>query len=99
MFLIGNNLIRKRAHSLNLQVFSWKRLLTSDSEYRVIPDQVDKESPIFKENESSLRSVTDEMAERIGRIHLGGGEEARARHIGRKKLLPRDRIRKLLDVG
>jgi 3-methylcrotonyl-CoA carboxylase beta subunit len=29
----------------------------------------------------------------------GGGEEARKRHLARKKLLPRDRIARLLDPG
>ena len=29
----------------------------------------------------------------------GGGEEARKRHLGRKKLLPRDRVETLLDPG
>ena len=31
------------------------------------------------------------------RVRLGGGEVARARHVGRGKLLPRDRVRALLD--
>ena len=30
---------------------------------------------------------------------LGGGDVARERHLGRKKLLPRDRVDKLLDPG
>jgi hypothetical protein len=30
---------------------------------------------------------------------VGGGEEARKRHLGRNKLLPRDRIESILDPG
>ena len=30
---------------------------------------------------------------------LGGGDEARKRHVARKKLLPRDRVDALLDPG
>ncbi|MDO7728697.1 MAG: methylcrotonoyl-CoA carboxylase, partial [Loktanella sp.] len=30
---------------------------------------------------------------------LGGGEKSRARHISRGKMLPRDRVANLLDVG
>lgn len=29
----------------------------------------------------------------------GGGEKARERHVGRGKMLPRDRITGLLDAG
>ncbi len=39
------------------------------------------------------------LRERLARVAVGGGERARERHISRGKLLPRDRVHGLLDVG
>ena len=39
------------------------------------------------------------LRERLERVAVGGGERARERHISRGKLLPRDRVDGLLDVG
>ncbi|MFN0299529.1 MAG: carboxyl transferase domain-containing protein, partial [Burkholderiales bacterium] len=36
---------------------------------------------------------------KIDKVALGGGAEARARHVARGKLLPRERVRMLLDPG
>jgi 3-methylcrotonyl-CoA carboxylase beta subunit len=46
-----------------------------------------------------MATVTKHMKETIQKIALGGGEEARKRHLSRGKLLARDRIEKLLDMG
>ena len=35
----------------------------------------------------------------LERVRLGGGEKARARHTARGKLLPRERVDRLLDHG
>lgn len=40
-----------------------------------------------------------EVAEAARVAAFGGGETARARHVGRGKMLPRDRVANLLDVG
>ncbi len=40
-----------------------------------------------------------ELRERAGQAALGGPEESRQRHVGRGKLLPRDRVMRLLDPG
>ncbi|WP_461666040.1 carboxyl transferase domain-containing protein [Gordonia sputi] len=39
------------------------------------------------------------LRERLARVAVGGGERARERHSSRGKLLPRDRVDGLLDVG
>lgn len=46
-----------------------------------------------------MTSLIDEMKARINTASLGGGERAREKHIARDKLLPRDRIKALLDPG
>jgi len=50
-----------------------------------------------------LKAVNEALAaklrERVETAALGGPEETRKRHIGRGKLLPRQRVERLLDVG
>lgn len=46
-------------------------------------------------HESNVAALRD----RLARVAVGGGERARERHISRGKLLPRDRVDGLLDVG
>ena len=41
----------------------------------------------------------DRLRSRLAHVAVGGGERARERHVSRGKLLPRDRVEKLLDVG
>ena len=38
-----------------------------------------------------------DLRAKVDKIKLGGGEKDRARHTGRGKLLPRDRVNNLLD--
>ncbi|WP_070154499.1 carboxyl transferase domain-containing protein [Sphingobium phenoxybenzoativorans] len=45
------------------------------------------------------RALADELQARVATAALGGSEAHRARHVARGKLLPRDRIHRLLDPG
>lgn len=44
-----------------------------------------------------MRALVADLNAQAARIREGGGEAARAKHLGRGKLLPRDRVRTLLD--
>lgn len=44
-----------------------------------------------------MKSVVDTLKETVGKIVEGGGHKAKERHTKKGKLLPRDRINKLLD--
>lgn len=46
-----------------------------------------------------MRSLVDDLEQTVERIKQGGGEKYRQRHEERGKLLPRDRIERLLDDG
>ncbi|MDP4300316.1 carboxyl transferase domain-containing protein [Leptothrix discophora] len=48
-------------------------------------------------NAAAMRALVDDLNRQLARIALGGGEAARAKHLARGKLLPRDRVEGLLD--
>jgi 3-methylcrotonyl-CoA carboxylase beta subunit len=66
---------------------------------RVLESHVDAGSAEFAANQAEHLRLSAELRERLGRAALGGGEKARARHLERGKLLPRDRVDRLLDPG
>ena len=61
--------------------------------------QLDPASPIFQRNAQLNRKLVEELRSRIAESALGGGEASRRRHVSRGKLLPRDRVERLLDPG
>jgi 3-methylcrotonyl-CoA carboxylase beta subunit len=65
----------------------------------VLPTQLNARSADFLANAAAMRTVVDDLRARIAQAQLGGGEAARAKHIARNKLLPRDRVNMLLDPG
>ena len=48
---------------------------------------------------ATMHELVAELREHLAAARLGGGETARHRHLARGKLLPRDRIDRLLDPG
>jgi 3-methylcrotonyl-CoA carboxylase beta subunit len=65
----------------------------------VIQSQARPRSPEFQENAAALRALVADLREKVGQVVQGGGAAARERHVGRGKLLPRDRVDRLLDPG
>lgn len=62
-----------------------------------IESKIDVSSDSFKKNDKVNRELHTQFKERIEQTRLGGPEKSRKRHLGRGKLLPRDRISKLID--
>ncbi|GGF31474.1 methylcrotonoyl-CoA carboxylase [Aliidongia dinghuensis] len=60
---------------------------------------LDVRSDGFRANEAAMRALVLDLRDKVDAIRLGGGEGARAKHLARGKLLPRDRIRALIDPG
>src|SRR5271170_2698007 len=60
---------------------------------------LDPRSEGFRANAAAMRVVVEELRAKSAVIALGGDEASRQRHIGRGKLLPRERVRTLLDPG
>ncbi len=65
----------------------------------VIRSAVDPRSESFRANAAAMKALVAELEETVARIREGGGEAARARHVGRGKMLVRERIERLCDPG
>ncbi|MCZ7657281.1 MAG: methylcrotonoyl-CoA carboxylase [Xanthobacteraceae bacterium] len=60
---------------------------------------VDTQSAEFRANAREMRALCDELDRRRVEAAQGGPKRARARHLERGKLLPRDRVMRLIDPG
>ncbi|SNS17482.1 3-methylcrotonyl-CoA carboxylase beta subunit [Sphingomonas laterariae] len=60
---------------------------------------IDVASEAFAANATHNRALADELRARVSAAALGGSESSRSRHTARGKLLPRDRVERLLDPG
>jgi 3-methylcrotonyl-CoA carboxylase beta subunit len=65
----------------------------------VIRSQLDARAAEFRANSERMRRLVDDLRAKVARVSLGGDETARKKHVARGKLLPRERVRKLLDPG
>jgi 3-methylcrotonyl-CoA carboxylase beta subunit len=60
---------------------------------------VDRNSSEFKANQAAMQALVEELTRRRAEAAKGGSEKARERHVARNKLLPRDRVMRLIDPG
>jgi 3-methylcrotonyl-CoA carboxylase beta subunit len=65
----------------------------------VIETRLDTRDPVFVRNRDALAASVADLKAKVAAIEQGGGAAARERHTGRGKLLPRERVRSLLDAG
>jgi 3-methylcrotonyl-CoA carboxylase beta subunit len=65
----------------------------------VLKSTIKSGSEEFGRNAQVMTSLVADLREKVARIYLGGDERARKKHIERGKLLTRERVRQLLDVG
>ena len=56
-------------------------------------------SDSFRANAEKMRALVADIAEKATIVERGGTAEARARHVARGKLLPRERLAQLIDLG
>ncbi|MEM1412512.1 MAG: carboxyl transferase domain-containing protein [Pseudomonadota bacterium] len=64
-----------------------------------IETKLDPESDDFSANAEALGAQVDDLYEQLKAVRLGGGDDARIKHLKRGKMLPRDRVEGLLDEG
>jgi 3-methylcrotonyl-CoA carboxylase beta subunit len=64
-----------------------------------LASRIDPASSTFLANREAQLLLTEDLRKRLADAALGGPEKSRQRHTGRGKLLPRERIDRLLDDG
>jgi len=64
-----------------------------------IVSKINRDSAEFKANASHMEALVADLRDKVSTIALGGSERSRERHLSRGKLLPRERVERLLDPG
>jgi 3-methylcrotonyl-CoA carboxylase beta subunit len=65
----------------------------------VLQTAINLDSPEAQARAAHNRALAAELRERVAQAALGGNAKSRERHTSRGKLLPRDRVERLLDPG
>jgi len=65
----------------------------------VLSTQLNPRSAEFQANAAQMQAAVDDLRAQLAKAAAGGGEAARAKHVARGKLLPRERVQMLLDPG
>ncbi|ETD70030.1 methylcrotonoyl-CoA carboxylase [Pelistega indica] len=65
----------------------------------VITSKINTRSQTFLENVASMQAQVDDLKQQLHKTSLGGSQASRDKHTARGKLLPRDRVERLLDPG
>ena len=65
----------------------------------ILHTQINTRSPEFAANQAAMLAQVNDLRGLLARVHEGGGAKAQERHTSRGKLLPRERINRLLDIG
>jgi 3-methylcrotonyl-CoA carboxylase beta subunit len=64
-----------------------------------LASQLSAQSPEYQANRAAMEKVVADFKEKLAAIAQGGDENARAKHLARGKMLPRDRVKNLIDPG
>jgi 3-methylcrotonyl-CoA carboxylase beta subunit len=64
-----------------------------------IRTRLDPRSPAFEENAAHHLALAADLRKQVAAVAEGGGVDAQKKHVARGKLLPRERVRALLDPG
>ncbi|MDQ0144039.1 carboxyl transferase domain-containing protein, partial [Cupriavidus necator] len=64
-----------------------------------IETKLNARSESFRTNAQAMQALVADLQEKIAKLAEGGGADARAKHLSRGKLLPRERVQQLLDPG
>jgi 3-methylcrotonyl-CoA carboxylase beta subunit len=65
----------------------------------VLTSKLDREAPDAKARFEHNKALAHDLRAKVAEAALGGPEKHRDRHVSRGKLLPRDRVERLLDPG
>jgi 3-methylcrotonyl-CoA carboxylase beta subunit len=65
----------------------------------VLKSAVSVDSPDYQRNADKMKHAVDDLRSKVAQVHVGGGVNAQKRHASRGKMLPRERVERLLDPG
>ena len=65
----------------------------------ILATQLNPRSAEFQANAAAMRQLVQDLQAQVAKVAEGGGAAARAKHVARGKLLPRERVQMLLDPG
>ncbi len=65
----------------------------------ILTSKISTSSDAFKANEVTMNALVADLSDKRASAALGGPEKSRQRHLGRGKLLPRERVMRLIDAG
>lgn len=65
----------------------------------VLSSSINPRSETFRDNAAAMKALVAELEARVAVAAKGGSDKSRERHLSRGKLLPRDRVNRLLDPG
>ncbi len=65
----------------------------------VLESAVNRAAPAFIANAAHNIALRDALIAKVAKTALGGAQSARERHVARGKLLPRERVERLVDPG
>jgi 3-methylcrotonyl-CoA carboxylase beta subunit len=72
---------------------------TKEDVLTVIPTRLNPRSDGFRRNAERMAALVADLRDKVAAAALGGDEPSRRRHVARGKLLPRERLERLLDPG
>ncbi|MCI2808197.1 carboxyl transferase domain-containing protein [Eoetvoesiella caeni] len=65
----------------------------------IIESRIHPQSQAFRDNALALQQLLGDLRRHLAQASQGGSEQARQKHTARGKMLPRDRVVRLLDPG
>ena len=65
----------------------------------ILTTRIDEDGDEFRHYSEHNRALANELRTRVADAAQGGSDKHRERHVARGKLLPRDRVERLLDPG
>ena len=65
----------------------------------ILRSMLDTGSESFSANAAAMAALVADLEKTVAAAEQGGGKAARNKHLARNKLLPRERVRALIDPG
>ncbi|KAJ2654783.1 Methylcrotonoyl-CoA carboxylase beta chain, mitochondrial [Coemansia sp. RSA 1200] len=93
--------MRRQHHAISAWKSDGKRRAfgSQAADMAAIKNTVDTNSQQFRDNAASMAAAVADLEATVATAAQGGSERARQKHVARNKLLPRERVGRLLDAG